>query len=253
MDKISNAKHDIARIIAEIDERGFCVIPSVITPEEADEARAALERLLAEEATEGTWRTRTQRVARIAVKDPIFQELMTHALIHALWKTYLDEDVICSTWTANTTYPGFNRYGWHPDFPFQRLNQPWPTDNVSGQTMWLLDDLTVENGGTGILPYSHLTGHRPPPEIVHRWLEEAEILTGRRGSVMVMNGKTWHTARPNVTDKARSVLLGMYTRPFYVTQEDMRAQLADLENPSELVQQLMGANQWKPGVVTNNY
>ena len=55
MDNISNAKHDIARIIAEIDERGFCVIPSVITPEEADEARAALERLLAEEATEGTW------------------------------------------------------------------------------------------------------------------------------------------------------------------------------------------------------
>ena len=45
----------------------------------------------------------------------------------------------------------------------------------------------------------------------------------------------------------------MYTRPFYVTQEDMRAQLADLENPSELVQQVMGANQWQPGVVGNRY
>ena len=253
MQKTANQKHDIARIIAELDQRGYCVIPSLISTQKADEARTVLERLLAEEATEGTWRTRTQRVARIAVKDPIFVELMAHPLIHALWKAYLDEDVICSTWTANTTYPGYNRFGWHPDFPFQRVNQPWPSDNVSGQTMWLLDDLTVENGGTGIMPFSHLKGHRPAPEISQQWIEDAEILTGQRGSVMVMNGKTWHTARPNVTDRARSVLLGMYTRPFYVTQEDMRAQLAELENPSQVVRQLMGANQWQPGVVSNNY
>lgn len=253
MDESSVAKHDVAKIIAEIDERGYCVIPGVISVEKADEARSILERLLEDEATEGTWRARTQRVARIAVKDPIFVELMAHPLIVALWKAYLDEDVICSTWTSNTAYPGFDRYGWHPDFPFQRVNQPWPTDNVSGQTMWLLDDLTEENGGTGIMPFSHLKGHRPAPEVAHQWMEGAEILTGQRGSVMVMSGKTWHSARPNVTDRARSVLLGMYTRPFYVTQEDMRAQLAELENPSELVQQLMGANQHQPGTVRNNY
>ncbi len=253
MDKSSNVKHDISKIIAELDERGYCVIPGVIAPEKADEARSVLERLLAEEATEGTWRTKRQRVARIAVKDPIFVELMAHPLIVSIWREYLDEDMICSTWTANTAHPGFDDYGWHPDFPFQFVNQPWPTDNVSGQTMWLLDDLTEENGGTGLLPFSHLKGHRPPEEIRNKWIEEAEILTGQRGSVMVMNGKTWHSARPNVTDKARSVLLGMYCRPFYVTQEDMRAQLADLENPSELVQQLMGANQHQPGVVSNRY
>ena len=253
MDKITDVQHEVSKIIAEMDERGYCVIPGVITTEKADEARTVLERLLEEEATEGTWRTRTQRVARIAVKDPIFVELMTHPLIVSIWREYLDKDMICSTWTANTAYPGFNRYGWQPDFPFQRVNQPWPTDNVSGQTMWLLDDLTVENGGTGILPNSHLKGHRPAPEIATQWIEEAEVLTGQRGSVMVMNGRTWHSARPNVTDKARSVLLGMYIRPFYVTQENMRAQLADLENPSELVQQVMGANQWQPGVVSNRY
>lgn len=253
MEANANGKHDIAGIIAELDERGYCVIPGVISTDKADQARTALERLLAEEATDGTWRTRTQRVARIAVKDPIFVELMAHPLVHAIWKQYLDEDVICSTWTANTTYPGYNRFGWHPDFPFQRVNHPWPADNVSGQTMWLLDDLTVENGGTGIMPYSHRKGHRPPPEIASQWIDGGEILTGQRGSVMVMSGKTWHTARPNTTDKPRSVLLGMYTRPFYVTQEDMRAQLAELDGPSEVVQQLMGANQWQPGVVSNNY
>ena len=120
--------------------------------------------------------------------------------------------------------------------------------------MWLLDDLTEENGGTGILPYSHLKGHRPPEEIRQEWIEEAEILTGERGSVMVMSGKTWHSARPNVYRQARvRSCWGCIARPFYITQEDMRAQLADLENPSELVQQLMGANQHQPGVVANRY
>ena len=32
----------------------------------------------------------------------------------------------------------------------------------------------------------------------------------------------------------------------------MRAQLADLDNPSELVRQLMGANQHQPSVVHKN-
>ena len=58
--------------------------------------------------------------------------------------------------------------------------------------------------------------------------------------------------RPNTSNAARSALLGMYTRPIYVTQEDMRAQLADLDNPSDLVRQLMGANQHQPGVVRTN-
>ena len=247
----SGGEHDVSRIVAELDERGYCVIPSVISTEKADQARTILERLLAQEASETSRRNRTQRVGRIAVKHPIFVELMAHPLIVAIWRRYLDEEMICSTWTANTTFPGFDRIGWHPDWPYQWVNQPWPTDRISGQTMWLLNDFSVENGGTGLLPYSHRKGHRPPPEMVSQWHPDAEILTGIRGSVMVMHGANWHTARPNSSHQARSALLGMYTRPFYITQEDMRAQLAELDNPSELVRQLMGANQRQPGVVTS--
>ena len=78
---------------------------------------------------------------------------------------------------------------------------------------------------------------------------DAEILTGQRGSVMVFHGATWHSARPNRSNKARSALLGMYMRPFFVTQEDMQAQLAKLENPSEIVRQLMGAKRHQPGII----
>lgn len=113
---------DVAEIIAELDERGYCIIPSVISVEKADQVRAILERILADEESEISREKKTQRVARIAVKHPIFVELMSHPLIVAIWRRYLDEDMICSTWTANTTYPGYSRYGWHPHESVARVS-----------------------------------------------------------------------------------------------------------------------------------
>ncbi len=240
-------EHDLAAIIAQIDARGYSVIPAVITPEKADAARTVLETFLAAEATEATRAAKTQRVGRIAVKHPIFLELMTHPLILALWQRYLGEDVICSTWSANTVYPGHDKVNWHADFPYWSIKPPWPTGNFAGQTLWLLDDFSVENGGTGVMPGSHRK--LVPPTAKNAWLDGAEIMTGLRGSVVVIHGACWHTARPNESDKARSALLGMYIRPCLITQEDMRAQLAELDQPSPLVQHLMGANQWRPNTV----
>lgn len=240
---------DFSAVAAQIDERGFAILPSVITPEKADAARAILKTLLAKEATETELVAKTQRVGRIAVKHPIFLELMTHPTIVAFWRHYLGEDTICSTWSANTAYPGYDRFGWHSDYPYWSLTPPWPTGRLAGQTLWMLDDFRAENGGTGVLPGSH-QWLRPPDKGLG-WIDEAEILTGVRGSVMVMHGACWHTARPNQTSKARSALLGMYMRPCFIPQEDMSGQLAELENPTPLVQQLMGAQQWRPKDVGN--
>ena len=107
MEAATGLQHDVDRIIAEIEERSYCIIPSVISPEEADEARVILGRSAGGGGDRRFSRAaKTQRVGGIAVKHPIFVELMAHPLIVAIWKKYLDDDVICSTWTANTSYPG---------------------------------------------------------------------------------------------------------------------------------------------------
>ena len=239
---------DIGSILREVDERGFCLIPDVIPAEEADRARAALEPILAAELTDDEREIGHQRVGSIAVKHPVFLELMCHPLIVDIWKQYLGEDVICSTWTSNTIYPGFDRIGWHADYPYWSISPPWPEGRLAGQTVWLLDDFTVENGGTGAVPYSHLKQH-PPPDPKDAWRHDAEIVTANKGSVVAAHGAWWHTARPNTSDKARSCLLGMYCRPCCITQEDMPAQLAQLEAPSELTTQLMGGNIYKPRII----
>lgn len=236
--------HDIDAILAEVDERGYCRIDSVITPEQADATRAILEGILAEERRPEVDKSYVQRVGRIAVKHPVFLDLMCHPRIVAIWRKYLGEEMICSTWSSHTLYPGFDTLEWHADYPYWSLSPPWPTGNFTGQTFWMLDDFTEDNGATAIVPRSHRE-LRPPPD-PGKPRDDAEIITGTRGSVVVAHGAYWHTARPNQTDRSRTCLLGMYIRPCFVTQEDMRGQLADLEEPSDLVQELMGKNQWQP-------
>lgn len=243
----SSADFNRDAILAELNDRGYCLIPSVISPAHADEVRGILEEILRKEQKDAHRSSGYQRVSRIAVKHPAFLDLMCHPVIYDLWSHWLGKDVICSTWTGNTLYPGHTAIGWHADFPYWSITPPWPTGNLTGQTLWLLDDFTEENGGTGVVPYSHRT--LVPPDQHKEWRDDAEIIVGVRGSVAVLHGALWHTARPNQSQKPRSALLGMYIRPCCLTQENMRGQLADLHNPTDLVKQLMGANQYQPADV----
>ena len=144
--------HDIDSIIAEVDDRGFCVVPNVISIEKADTARSALDALLADEITDQARQARTQRVGQIAVKHPIFLELMCDPFVLAVWQRMLGDDIMCSSWSANTVYPGHEQIGWHSDYPYWSLKPPWPAGNLAGQTVWMLDDYTVENGATAAIP-----------------------------------------------------------------------------------------------------
>ena len=239
---------DIDAVISEIDERGYHILPDVISAEKADEARAILEGLLEAEIDGPARERKHQRVGGIAYKDPVFLELMCHPLILSLWKRYLGDDIMCSSWTANTIYPGHDAVGWHVDYPYWSVKPPWPEGTFAGQSMWLLDDFTEANGATGVVPFSHRRGH-PPDGPTDRWRPDGEILTGRRGSVVVGHGAWWHTSRPNRSDRPRSCLLGMYLMPWFIPQEDMRSQLARIDNPSDLVTQLLCGRQHTPRVI----
>ena len=247
-----NAEFDFETVIADLDKRGFCLIPSIISEKKADDARVILEQLVEEEATEESRKEKTQRIGRLAVKHPIFLELMVHPIIVSLWKKYLGEDMICSTWSGNVIFPGCEKINWHSDYPYWSIQPPYPPGRMAGQTIWMLNDLTSENGATAVLPESHLKGVPPLPEVKKQWMEDGEVLTGNRGSVLVMHGACWHTARSNKTKKNRSVLLGMYMKPWFIPQEDMRSQLSEIVNPSALVCQLMGKNQHRPNNVGEN-
>lgn len=244
------ARPSVDAILHALDDVGYIVVPDVLTPVEADAARDALNTLLAAEATDQTRTNCHQRVFQIAVKNKIFLDLMAHPLVVEVWKKYLGEDVICSTWSGNTLFPGLTAYDWHADYPYWAITPPWPAGNFTGQTIWLLDDFTDENGGTGVIPGSHRKLHPPDPATRRVNRNDAKIVEARKGSVVFLHGALWHSSRPNRANAPRSALLGMYLRPFCVPMENMRAQLDKIAAAgpvSDIARQLLGANQRQPG------
>ena len=242
---LNSSTIDIERIVKTVDERGFVVVPNVISTELADQARTLVHGYLENEASEATRQAKTQRVGQLAVKHQLFRDLMCHPTVMAVWERFLGPDFYCSTWSANTAYPEYGHIGWHVDYPYWSVQQPWPPGNITGQTVWLLDDFTEENGATGAVPYSHRLGE-PPAAPTDQWRDDGEILLGPRGSIAFAHGAWYHTARPNTTDQSRTVLLGMYLKPCFIPQEDMHGQLAQIDNPSDVVKKIMGSKQHSP-------
>jgi ectoine hydroxylase-related dioxygenase (phytanoyl-CoA dioxygenase family) len=242
----SNITHDIDAILDAVDERGYCTVPGMISAQETDRVRGILETIMQAERTEQIEKAKHQRVFQIAVKNRVFLDLMCHPLVVAVWKKYLGDDVMCSTWSSNTMYPGQSVYDWHADYPYWAITPPWPAGNFTGQTIWLLDDFTPENGATGVAPYSHRKLHPPTPQEKRAPRDDAELVIAPRGSVVFLHGALWHSQRPNLSTAPRTALLGMYLRPFCVPMENMRAQLEKIDHPTDLEKQMLGGNQRQP-------
>lgn len=81
----------------------------------------------------------------------------------------------------------------------------------------MLDEFTIENGATRVLPGSHRMPERPPEDYL---LEHAAHVTGPAGSILLFDSNLWHAASPNRSGEPRRALTLTFTRPFMKPQMD---------------------------------
>jgi ectoine hydroxylase-related dioxygenase (phytanoyl-CoA dioxygenase family) len=75
----------------------------------------------------------------------------------------------------------------------------------------MVDDFTVENGGTYLLPYSHLEKTKPSDE---EFFEKAIQATGKKGDMLIFNSNVWHSSAPNKTQEDRRAIPITVSRSF---------------------------------------
>jgi hypothetical protein len=75
-------------------------------------------------------------------------------------------------------------------------------------TIWMLDDFTEENGPTRAVPGTHRSGRAPDAPA----RDDEVRITGRAGSLVVMNAHLWHGGDANRTDRPRAALHAFYCR-----------------------------------------
>jgi ectoine hydroxylase-related dioxygenase (phytanoyl-CoA dioxygenase family) len=235
-----NIRSDSDAILECEDQAGYCVVPDVIGPEHADAARQALAALECRRPGETICSTRN-----VVTKHTMLRDLVRHPGVLELRQRLLGADMVCSSCTAITLLPGHDGMAWHVDYPYWSIQPPYPTWDLAAYALWMLDDFTIDNGATGIIPNSHRRAF-PPQFARDHWPADAAVAVGRKGSVLLAKGPYWHTARPNPTAVPRSAVMVSYLRAFCIPHTDMQRQLRKLHDPSASERTLFGMEQFVP-------
>lgn len=75
----------------------------------------------------------------------------------------------------------------------------------------MIDDFTIENGATYLLPYSHLEESKPTDSEFYKKSIQA---TGKKGDILIFNSNVWHSSAHNKTFKDRRAIPITISKPF---------------------------------------
>jgi len=168
----------------QLDEAGYLKLPGFMDAAMLDALRARVEELFASEGDEAGAEFKqepgTRRLANLVNKGEVFERMIA-----------MPEILECMAYVLG---PRFDERGY------------WVCNSV-----WMLDDFTTENGAIRMIPGSQAWRRLPPPETYTTQPGE-ELVTGRGGTVVIMNAHMWHGATDNNTDRPRRAVHAFYTR-----------------------------------------
>lgn len=233
----------------QLDEHGACIIANALDGELLGDLHDACYRAadtdrkygLARDFQYGKDDHINQRIWNMPSHDPVFCELAEHPLAIEIVTRTLGWPALLSSMSANITNGGGGSMLVHCDqghLPAPQA-QPW-VYNLA----WCLDEFTATNGATMILPGSHrLNGIRPDEEAI----AQMKPVIAPAGSLMVLDGRTYHTNGPNTCGTSRAAIFAVYTLQWLMPQENWFLSI----NPSirqfgsETLQTLFG---FRPGI-----
>jgi hypothetical protein len=114
----------------------------------------------------------------------------------------------------------------------------------------MLDDFTVQNGATLVLPGSQHVEEMPSLELFHQY---AEPITGKAGDILLFDSLLVHSAAPNRSAIQRRALTLCFGRPFFKPQMDWPRFLGPDLGLSPKARQLLGYDARSPESLDEYY
>lgn len=196
----------------QLDEQGFLVLPGLIDAPLLDALRRRVDELFEEEGdragSEFKQEPGARRLANLVNKGEIFEDVILTSRVLECMAQVLGPRFKLSSLNVRSADPHGNS------------EQPWHCDSAAiaddagywvCNSVWLLDDFTPENGATRMVPGSH-RWHTVPPPGSYDARPDQELVTGKAGTVVVMNAHMWHGGTSNRTDAPRRAMHVYYTR-----------------------------------------
>ena len=141
------------------------------------------------------------RLADLVNKGEIFDVFYTHPRVLAGIAGVLGKEFKLSSLNYRAAKPGKGLQKLHVDWGNTVVNSNYKVCN----SIWLLDDFTLENGSTRVVPKSHKFDVLPDQALEDPFAKHTDEIriTGPAGSVFIFNSHVWHGGTTNHTDKDR--------------------------------------------------
>ena len=193
----------------ELDEDGFTLLENIIDSVWLDRLRQAFEECVEEEGekagVEVGQMKGVRRLADLVNKGEVFdavylQPALLTVALHIFQRPFKVHSLNGHDPMANDGLQALHADGGQPatpEGPFRVVN-----------SMWMLDEFTVENGATRIIPGSHRKLGSIDDYIEDRMTDHPDQthLQGPAGSVAVFNGSIWHGSYTNRSGRLRRTL-----------------------------------------------
>lgn len=175
-----------------------------------------------------------QKIGMLVNKGQVFRDLVTHPTALGLVEYVLGPQFLLSSIYANIAKKGgaleaLHRDAWWFPMPYRGDGDAYtrvgdrsavmaarPPEGINiapgaCNCIWMVTDFNDENGGTRLVPGSHLRSENPDPSVPHKVPTIAA--TGKAGSICFFDGRLWHATGQNKTDEPRIGLLSYYCGP----------------------------------------
>ncbi|MFW7343415.1 phytanoyl-CoA dioxygenase family protein [Pollutimonas sp. H1-120] len=140
---------------------------------------------------------------------PLFIGLATHPLLLELIDKLIYGKYILNQQNGIINPPNerYNQDAWHRDLPYQHFVSDRP---IIINALYCVDEFTLENGATYVLPGSHKYSSFPSNEYISK---NSIQICAPAGSFIILDGMLYHRGSKNNTKHARRAINHVYTIP----------------------------------------
>jgi ectoine hydroxylase-related dioxygenase (phytanoyl-CoA dioxygenase family) len=198
-----------------LDEDGFLVLENFVAPDDLAALRGRIDTLFEElgerAGFEFKQEPQTDRLANLIDYDELFQRAVGLPKLLSCVAQVLGPDFKLSSLNARSARPHSD---WTQPLHCDTGALPDARGNSVCNIIWMLDDFTPDNGATRFVPGSHRSRRLPQDVLADASAPHPDerLLTGRRGTVVVMNAHLWHGGTANRTDAGRLAMHSFYCR-----------------------------------------
>lgn len=173
-----------------------------------------------------------------------FLKLALNANLLLLLKKLIRGELILNQQNGviNPPQTDYNQGAWHRDLPYQHFVSSTP---LAINALYCVDDFTLDNGSTFVLPASHKAENFPSSTYIRK---NAVQIEARAGSYIVLDCMAFHAGGLNSSSSDRRAVNQSYNIPYFKQQINIPNNIQD-NNLSAEGRKILGYNYMEPNSI----